>query len=118
MWQLRRPWWMHRAQRWRWRHWRLWLGGRFDANEALQVCEYAILRLRPLTREVFLRHRLDDQDYATIARHLSISVLEIERRLARAVYSYCQTIALIERVRPKCSPRGRAAMSHVAETQR
>lgn len=108
----RKPWWLLGAQRWRWRHWGLWSGGAFDANQALQVCEYAVLRLRPRTREVFLRHRLDDQDYPTIARELCISVPEVERCLARAISSYCQIIDLIERARPKRFSDHRTAPSH------
>jgi hypothetical protein len=118
MWCVRKPWWMDRAQRWRWRHWHLWVGGGFDANDTLQVCEYAVRRLRPLTREVFLRHRVDAQDYRTIAQHLRISVREVERRMVCAICKYCQTVALIKLVRPQCSPQDRAAKPHVAETQR
>lgn len=113
----RSPWWIDGAQRWRWRHWCLWSGGAFDANQALQVCEYAALRLRPLTREVFLRHRLDDQDYPTIARELGISVPEVERRLARAISRYCQIIDLIECAQPKRSSDHRTVESHMIGDQ-
>lgn len=106
-------WWMDGAQRWRWRHWRLWRGAAFDDNQALEVCEYAALRLGPLTREVFLRHRLDDQDYPTIARELGISVLQVEKRLAHAISGYCQTLDLIARAKPKRASDHRTAGSHV-----
>ena len=54
--------------------------------EELARMEAALLTLPRLTREVFLAHRIDDLSYAEIAETTGLSVRQIERRMADALY--------------------------------
>jgi DNA-directed RNA polymerase specialized sigma24 family protein len=54
--------------------------------------ETAIAVLPPLTRVVFLLHRVDGLSYAAIARRLSIGVLAVENGVADAIYRICCTL--------------------------
>lgn len=47
--------------------------------------EAAFAKLPPFTRSVFLAHRLDDLSYAEIATITGVSILRIEREMARAI---------------------------------
>ena len=55
----------------------------------LVALETAIEALPPLTRVVFLLHRVDDLSYDAIARRLSIGVPAVESGLADALYRLC-----------------------------
>ena len=98
---LRRPWPLVAGQGWRWRHPHLWRGRVFDPHNTQQVLSYVVLRLRRETRDVFLLNQIEALDYALIARHLGLSVADVQARLADALCEISRTIDLIERVRPK-----------------
>lgn len=98
---LRMPWPLVVSQGWRWRHPDLWRGRVFDPHDARQVMSYAVLRLRRNTRDVFLLNQIEALDYALIARHLGLSVGDVQARLADALCEISRTVDLIERIRPK-----------------
>lgn len=98
---LRRPWPLVGSQWWRWRHPDLWRGRVLDPHNAQQVMSYAVLRLRRETRDVFLLNQIEALDYALIARHLGLSVADVQARLADALCEISRTVDLIERVHPK-----------------
>ena len=54
--------------------------------ELLKKLEQAMLKLPRTTREVFLAHRLDDMSYKEIAGRTGLSVKQVERHMARAIY--------------------------------
>jgi len=54
--------------------------------------ETAVSALPPLTRVIFLLHRVDSLSYGAIARRLSIGVLAVESGLADAIYRICCTL--------------------------
>jgi RNA polymerase sigma-70 factor (ECF subfamily) len=54
--------------------------------ELLRQLERAMLKLPKLSREIFLAHRLDDMPYPEIARRTGLSVRQVERHIARAIY--------------------------------
>ncbi|MEO6214583.1 MAG: sigma factor-like helix-turn-helix DNA-binding protein [Sphingomonas sp.] len=58
----------------------------------LVALETAIEALPPLTRVVFLLHRVDDLCYDAIARRLSIGIPAVESGLADALYRLCCTL--------------------------
>lgn len=41
-------------------------------------------------REIFLAHRLDDMSYAEISHRTGLSVRQVERQMARAIYKLCK----------------------------
>ena len=98
---LRMPWPLLASQWWRWRYPDLWRGRVFDPHNTHQVMSYAVLSLRRETRDVFLLNQIEALDYALIARHLGLSVAEVQARLADALCELSCTVDLIERVRPK-----------------
>ena len=52
----------------------------------LRRIEEAMLNIPKLQREVFMAHRLDDMPYQEIARRTGLTVGQIERHMARALY--------------------------------
>jgi len=54
--------------------------------------ETAVSALPPLTRVIFLLHRVDGLSYGAIAHRLSIGVLAVESGLADAIYRICSTL--------------------------
>jgi RNA polymerase sigma-70 factor (ECF subfamily) len=44
-----------------------------------------MLRLRPLTREIFMAHRLDGYTYREIAARTGLSVKRVEKHMSRAI---------------------------------
>lgn len=44
-----------------------------------------------LTREIFLAHRLDGYSYAKIADVTGLSVRQVERHMAKAIYQLCRS---------------------------
>jgi len=58
--------------------------------ELLRRLEEAVASMPRVQREVFLAHRLDDMSYAEIARRTGLSVKEVERQMARAIYKLCK----------------------------
>ena len=102
--RLHLPWPLVVSQWWRWRHPMLWRGRTFDPHNPQQVMSHAVLRLRREARDVFLLNHIKALDYALIARHLGLSVADIQAHLADALYEISRTIDLIERVRPHPKP--------------
>lgn len=98
--RLRLPWPLVVSQWWRWRHPGLWRGWAFDPHNTQQVMSYAVLRLRQEMRDVFLLNHIKALDYARIARHLGLSVADVQARFAEALFEISRTIDLIERARP------------------
>ena len=64
----------------------------FDDAELLRRLERAIRTVPRRTREVFLAHRLDDMSYAEIAQRTGLSVRQVERHMARAIYWLCREV--------------------------
>lgn len=100
----RAPWPLVVSQWWRWRHPRLWRGRTFDPHNSQQVMSYAVLRLRPETRDVFLLNHIKALDYTLIARHFGLSTADIQAHLADALFEISRAVELIERVRPLPKP--------------
>jgi RNA polymerase sigma-70 factor (ECF subfamily) len=63
-----------------------------DDAELLRRLEHAIRTVPRRTREIFLAHRLDDMSYAEIAQRTGLSVREVERHMARAIYRLCKEV--------------------------
>ena len=55
------------------------------ASELLQRIEDVVAAMNPVTREVFLLHRVDGWPYPRIAHALGIDVAEVERHIADAI---------------------------------
>lgn len=53
----------------------------------LKRLELAVRKLPRMQREIFLAARLDDMDYFEIAERTGLSVREVERELAQALFS-------------------------------
>lgn len=56
-----------------------------DQQELIERLETIMLRLPPITREIFMAHRLDDMPYEEIARRTGLTVRQVERHMARAI---------------------------------
>lgn len=56
-----------------------------EARDLLDRLETAMLRLRPLTREIFMAHRLDGYTYREIAARTGLSVKRVEKHMSRAI---------------------------------
>ncbi len=54
-------------------------------RQTLARYEAAMMKLKPKTREIFLRHRLDGLTYAQIAQDLGMSVSGVEKQMSRAI---------------------------------
>ncbi|WP_114954986.1 sigma-70 family RNA polymerase sigma factor [Sphingosinicella terrae] len=54
--------------------------------ELLRRMEDAMLNMPKMQREIFMAHRLDDISYGEIARRTGLTVRQVERHLARAIY--------------------------------
>lgn len=58
--------------------------------EMLRRLEKAVASLPRIQREVFLAHRLDDMPYAEISRRTGLTIRQVERQMARAIYKLCK----------------------------
>ena len=58
--------------------------------DLLRRLEEAVAAMPAKQREIFLAHRLDDMTYAEIASRTGLSVRQVERQMARAVYKLCK----------------------------
>lgn len=58
--------------------------------ELLKKLERAMLKLPRSTREIFLAHRLDDMSYQDIADRTGLTVGQVERHMAKALYRVCR----------------------------
>ena len=56
------------------------------APERLARIERALAALPRRTREIFLAHRLDGMGYAKIAEITGLSIRQIERHIAKAIF--------------------------------
>lgn len=56
-----------------------------ETRDRLRRLETAILKLKPLTREIFLARRLDGLSYSEIAELTGLSEKAIERHMAKAI---------------------------------
>ncbi|MEH0196313.1 RNA polymerase sigma factor [Caulobacter sp. CCNWLY153] len=56
-----------------------------EARQLLERHEAAVLKLKPKTREVYLRHRVDGQTYPQIAAALGIGVSAVEKHMMKAI---------------------------------
>jgi RNA polymerase sigma factor (sigma-70 family) len=54
--------------------------------EFLRRLEDAIGNIPRLQREIFMAHRLDDMSYGEIARRTGLTVRQVERQMAKAIY--------------------------------
>lgn len=52
----------------------------------LRRIEEAMLNIPKLQREIFMAHRLDDMSYGEIAHRTGLTVRQVERHMARALY--------------------------------
>jgi RNA polymerase sigma-70 factor (ECF subfamily) len=52
--------------------------------------EEAVAAMPRVQREIFLAHRLDAMSYAEIARRTGLSIRQVERHMARAIYKLCK----------------------------
>jgi RNA polymerase sigma factor (sigma-70 family) len=55
-------------------------------DEKLRRLEEAAMNMPKLQREIFMAHRLDDMPYEEIARRTGLTVRQVERHMARAIY--------------------------------
>ena len=56
-----------------------------EARDRLARIEAAVLRLKPLTRQIFLACRLDIYSYAEIAEQTGLSIRGVEKQMSRAI---------------------------------
>ena len=63
-----------------------------DDPELLKKLERAMLKLPRSTREIFLAHRLDDMSYQKIADRTGLTVRQVERHMAKAIYRVCKEL--------------------------
>lgn len=56
-----------------------------EARDRLARIEDAVMRLKPLTREIFLACRIDGYSYAEIAERTGLSVKGVEKQMSRAI---------------------------------
>lgn len=69
-----------------------------DADpETLRRLERAMRSMPRITREIFMAHRLDDLDYAHIAKITGLSVRQVERQMAKAIHHLCRYMDSDER---------------------
>ncbi|MEJ1962701.1 MAG: RNA polymerase sigma factor [Gammaproteobacteria bacterium] len=61
-------------------------------DEVLGRLRAAILELPPVTRAVFIKARVQNLGYVTIARELGLSTRTVERRMAEAMEMLCSRI--------------------------
>ena len=62
------------------------------ANPELKKLERAMLKLPRSTREIFLAHRLDDMSYLEIADRTGLTIRQVERHMAKALYWVCKEL--------------------------
>lgn len=60
--------------------------------ELLKKLERAMLKLPRSTREIFLAHRLDNTSYREIANRTGLTVRQVERHMAKAIYRLCREL--------------------------
>ncbi|TMJ12148.1 MAG: sigma-70 family RNA polymerase sigma factor [Alphaproteobacteria bacterium] len=65
-----------------------------DTPEPAQLrrFEEAMKNIPKLQREIFMAHRLDDSSYEEIARRTGLSVRQVERHMAEALYKLAKQL--------------------------
>lgn len=56
-----------------------------EARDKLARVERALDKMKPLTRQIFLAHRLDGYKYAEIAEITGLSIKGVEKQMSRAI---------------------------------
>lgn len=56
-----------------------------ESRDALRRLEAALLKLKPLTRDVFLARRVEGMSYAEIAERTGLSTRAVEKRMGKAI---------------------------------
>ncbi len=56
-----------------------------ESRDMLRRMEAAMLKLRPITREIFMAHRLDGLSYSEIADRTGLSVKSVEKHMSKAI---------------------------------
>ena len=56
-----------------------------ESRDTLRRLEYALGKLKPKTREIFLAHRLHGFTYAQIAERTGLSVKGVEKQMSKAI---------------------------------
>lgn len=110
---LRTLWPLSPSQWWRWRYPELWRGRSFDPHSIQQVMSFAVMRLPVERRDVFLLNAVQALDYSFIARHMGLSVDEVQALFAAALVEVSRTVDLIERSRPASHPLAKSERSDV-----
>ena len=64
-----------------------------EARDMLCRIEQSIQKLKPLTRQIFLAHRLDGYSYGEIAQQTGLSVKGVEKHMSRAIAHIDRTLA-------------------------
>jgi RNA polymerase sigma-70 factor (ECF subfamily) len=60
--------------------------------DLLGQLELILASLDPLTRAIFLAHRVNELPYARIADEAGISIAEVEKRMAKAIHRIAQRL--------------------------
>ena len=58
--------------------------------DLLRSLEEAVSAMPAKQREIFLARRLDGMSYAEIANRTGLSVRQVERQMAKAIYKLCK----------------------------
>ncbi|TMJ14605.1 MAG: sigma-70 family RNA polymerase sigma factor [Alphaproteobacteria bacterium] len=61
-------------------------------EEKRRRVEEAARNMPNLQRQIFMAHRLDDMPYEEIARRTGLSVRQVERHMARAIYKITMSL--------------------------
>lgn len=62
-----------------------------ESRDMLRRMEAAMLKLRPITREIFMAHRIDGLSYAEIAERTGLSVKGVEKHMGKAIAQLMRT---------------------------
>lgn len=60
--------------------------------DLLRQMEEAMLGMPNLQREIFMAHRLDGMSYGEIAGRTGLTVRQVERHMARAIYKLAKQL--------------------------
>jgi len=60
--------------------------------ELLRRMEDAMLNIPKLQREIFMAYRLDNMPYGEIARRTGLTLRQVERHMARAMYKLAKQL--------------------------
>lgn len=62
-------------------------------NPTIEQLDAALLTLRRLDRELFLAHRLDQMSYRQMADITGLSLKQVRKRMARAMYDFDRALS-------------------------